>query len=101
MRTRENIRGTKNICGARIEHLRKEKGLMQKDILESMALQGVYITSPVLSKIEGQHRAVYDYELVAIANTLDVSVDDLIGRNEPAEEPEPIPTTIFTESSEI
>ena len=36
----------------------------------------------VLSKIEGQHRAINDYELLAIANTLDISIDDLLGRNE-------------------
>lgn len=82
MRTREQHRGTKNMCGMRIERLRREKGLLQKDILESLAMQGVPMTSPVFSKIEGQHRAIYDYELLAIANTLDVSVDELLGRGE-------------------
>jgi len=86
MRTRENVRGTKNICGMRIERLRREKGLLQKDMLESLALQGIPMTSPVLSKIEGQHRAIYDYELLAIANTLDVTVDELLGRSGDAEE---------------
>ena len=57
MRNREQYRGTKNICGIRIERLRKELGLKQKDLCESMALQGV-------------------------PNTLDISVDDLLGRNE-------------------
>lgn len=80
MRTRDQLRGTKNISGARIETLRRQKGLKQKDLLESLALQGIEMTSPVLSKIEGQHRAIYDYELVAIANTLDVTTDELLGR---------------------
>ena len=80
MRTREQLRGDKNISGMRIETLRKQKGLKQKDLLESLALQGVEMTSPVLSKIEGQHRAIYDYELLAIANTLDVTTDYLLGR---------------------
>lgn len=80
MRTREQLRGNKNVSGMRIEALRKQKGLKQKDLLESLALQGVEMTSPVLSKIEGQHRAVYDYELLAIANILDVSTDYLLGR---------------------
>ena len=35
-----------------------------------------------MAQIEGQHRAINDYELLAIANTLDISVDDLLGRNE-------------------
>ena len=80
MRTREQLRGNKNICGIRIESLRKEKGLKQVDMLESLALQGVEMTSSGLSKIEGQHRSVTDIELLAIANTLDVSVDVLLGR---------------------
>ncbi|MCQ2486680.1 MAG: helix-turn-helix domain-containing protein [Clostridia bacterium] len=82
MRTRDNTRGTKNICGIKIERLRRERGILQKDMLESLELQDVHMTAPVLSKIEGQHRAIYDYELVAIANTLDVSTDYLLGRVE-------------------
>lgn len=81
-RTREQLRGTSNICGIRIERLRREKGIKQKDMLESLALQGVSMTAATLSKIEGQHRGICDYELLAIANTLDLSVDDLLGRNE-------------------
>ncbi len=81
MRTREQLRGNKNVSGMRIEYLRQQKGLKQKDLLEALALQGVEMTSPVLSKIEGQHRAIYDYELLAIANTLDVTTDELLGRS--------------------
>ncbi|MDO4832199.1 MAG: helix-turn-helix transcriptional regulator [Clostridia bacterium] len=80
MRIREQLRGNKNICGARIEALRKEKGLKQVDIIESLALQGVDLNNSGLSKIEGQHRSINDYELLAIANTLDVSIDFLLGR---------------------
>lgn len=80
MRTREQLRGNKNICGARIENIRKEKGLKQVDIIESLLLQGIDLGSSGLSKIEGQHRGIYDYELLAIANILDVSTDSLLGR---------------------
>lgn len=80
MREREQLRGTKNICGIRIERLRLEHGIKQKELLESLALQGVVMTPSALSKIEGQHRALADYELLAIANTFDVSVDYLLGR---------------------
>ena len=80
MRTREQLRGNKNLCGMRIEFLRKEKGIKQVDMIESLALQGVNINSSGLSKIEGQHRGINDFELLAIANTLDVSVDELLGR---------------------
>ncbi len=80
LRIREQLRGDKNISGARIEAIRKEKGIKQVEMIESLALQGVDITSSGLSKIEGQHRGINDYELLAIANTLDVSIDELLGR---------------------
>ncbi|NLL63622.1 MAG: XRE family transcriptional regulator [Ruminococcaceae bacterium] len=80
MRTREHARGDKNISGLKIEMLRKERGLKQIDMLESLALQGVDMTSSGLSKIEGGHRGIYDFELLAIANILDISVDFLLGR---------------------
>ncbi len=80
MRIREQLRGSKNMSGARIEAIRKERGIKQVDMIESLSLQGVEMTSSGLSKIEGQHRLINDFELLAIANTLDVSVDYLLGR---------------------
>ncbi len=82
MRTRAERRGTKNICGRRIEELRKAQGLKQVDMLEALAVQGIEMSAPVLSKIEGQHRTLGDAELAAIANVLDVSADVLLGRVE-------------------
>ncbi|MBQ0135389.1 MAG: helix-turn-helix transcriptional regulator [Oscillospiraceae bacterium] len=80
MRIREQLRGDKNISGARIEAIRKERGIKQGDMIESLSLQGVNMTNSSLSKIEGQHRGINDFELLAIANTLDISVDYLLGR---------------------
>ncbi|MDD5885983.1 MAG: helix-turn-helix transcriptional regulator [Oscillospiraceae bacterium] len=83
MRSREQMRGNKNLCGRRIESMRKKKGIKQCEMLESLDLQGVHMTSSTLSKIEGQHRALTDIELTAIANTLDISADVLLGRIDP------------------
>lgn len=80
MRIREQVRGDKNISGARIEAIRKERGIKQVEMIESLAIQGIEMTNSGLSKIEGQHRGINDYELLAIANTLNVSVDYLLGR---------------------
>lgn len=80
MRIREQVRGDKNISGARIEAIRKERGIKQVEMIESLAIQGIEMTSSGLSKIEGQHRGINDFELLAIANTLNVSVDYLLGR---------------------
>ena len=73
------IMGTKNVIGAKVEILRKQKGLTQKDLAKVMVKKGVSISSTGLSKIESQNRMVSDIELVALSEIFEVSVDDLIG----------------------
>lgn len=80
MRTRENFRGNKNICGLRIEVLRKSKGIKQRDMVEALLEQGVEMSVSGLSKLEGQHRGISDFELLAFAEILAVSTDELLGR---------------------
>lgn len=82
MRNREQSRGNKNIVGARIEHIRKEKGMKQRDLLIKLEILGVDLDASGLSKIEGQHRAVCDRELLALADALEVPVAFLLGRQE-------------------
>ena len=66
MRVRKKEIGDSNIVGKKIEQRRKSIGMKQKD-------------ASGLSKIEGQIRHVNDYELVAFADILGVSVDWLLG----------------------
>lgn len=79
MRLREQELGNKNIIGTKIEQERKKKNIKQKDLLALLQLQGVDISSSALSKIEGQLRLVTDIELVALAKSLRVSADYLLG----------------------
>ena len=79
MRIRKLELGTKNSIGARVEKKRKEIGMKQKDLLVQLQRRGVEINSSGLSKLEGQVRSVFDYELVALADVLDVSVMWLLG----------------------
>lgn len=79
MRLREQELGNKNIIGARIEQERKKKNIKQKELLHLLQLQGVDISSSALSKIEGQLRLVTDIELVALAKSLKVSAEYLLG----------------------
>lgn len=82
MRKRKQALGTRNLCGARVEMVRKSKGMKQKDLLAQLQVKGVDLNASALSKLEGQLRSVSDIELVALAGILNVSVDWLIGRSD-------------------
>jgi hypothetical protein len=41
---------------------------------------GLDISPTSLSRLEGQYRLVQDYEIVAIAKALDISVEELLGK---------------------
>lgn len=79
VRLRKQELGTRNIVGAKVESRRKEMGLKQKDLLAQLIMKGVDLNASGLSKLEGQIRSVCDYEIVALAEILDVSVNWLLG----------------------
>lgn len=79
MRLRKQALGNRNLIGARVELARKNQGMKQKDLLAQLQVNGVDMNASGLSKLEGQIRFVTDFELVALANILDVSVDWLLG----------------------
>lgn len=79
MRIRKQALGDRNIIGAKIESIRKEKGLKQKDLLAKLEIRGIELDASGLSKLEGQIRCVTDKELLALAQELDVSIDWLLG----------------------
>lgn len=79
MRIRKQSLGDRNIVGARIEQRRKAIGLKQKDLLTQLQINGVDLNASGLSKLEGQLRYVTDFELVAIAKVLGVSINWLVG----------------------
>ncbi|MBQ4365536.1 MAG: XRE family transcriptional regulator [Clostridia bacterium] len=80
MRIRKQALGNRNIVGAKIEARRKELGMKQVDLLAQLQVKGIELTASGLSKLEGQLRSVNDYEVVAIAEILDVPVTWLLGQ---------------------
>ena len=78
MRVRKQPLGNSYISGSKIEKIRKSKGMKQKYIIEKLQIRGISMTISSLSKIEGQLRQVSDYELVAIADILEVPIADLV-----------------------
>ena len=79
MRLRKQERGNKNIIGAKVEEIRKQQGMKQKELLAQLQVNGIDMNASALSKLEGQVRLVTDYELAANAKILDVSVNSLLG----------------------
>lgn len=59
----------------------RRQNMKQKELLQRIWEFGIDMDAPALSKIEGQSRYVTDYELLAIAESLNVSVGWLLGRD--------------------
>lgn len=62
------------MVGARVTEARQKQGMQQNELLAKLQVSGIEISAPALSLLEGQKRPVSDFELVALAKALDVSV---------------------------
>lgn len=82
MRLRKQALGNRNLVGAHVEMARKNLGMKQKELLAQLQVNGIDMNASGLSKLEGQIRYVTDFELVALSNILNVSVDWLLGRED-------------------
>ncbi|TEB16218.1 hypothetical protein Psfp_01445 [Pelotomaculum sp. FP] len=80
MKPRKNPPGNKNMIGVKVVALRKARNIKQKDFLAKLQTVGLDISATSLSRLEGQYRLVQDYEIVAIAKALDISVEELLGK---------------------
>ena len=76
MRKRKAL-GNKNVVGANIERIRKERNISQQDFIAKIQVQGVDINPSSYSKLEGQTRIATDKEIYAIAKILNVKLEDL------------------------
>lgn len=81
VKPRKATYGTRNICGANIERIRKDLGMKQTTLISKMQLMGVDINPSSFSKLEGQVRIATDIELKAIATILGVTTDELLKEN--------------------
>ena len=77
MKPRKLPYGNKNICGANIERIRKEKGLKQLEVVAQLQVMGIDINPSSYSKLEGQRRLASDIEVQALARILEVPIEDL------------------------
>lgn len=79
---RKQVYGNKNLVGGRVKQIRKSKGLSQMQVMAQLQINGFDIDGTGLSKVEHRNRNVSDNELVILADTLHVSTDWLLGREE-------------------
>ncbi|MDL2215788.1 helix-turn-helix domain-containing protein [Ruminococcaceae bacterium OttesenSCG-928-N02] len=79
MKPRQQPPGDKNIIGAKVVAIRKERGIKQKEFLAQLQVLGMDISATSLSRLEGQYRLVQDYEVVIIAKALEIDVKELLG----------------------
>jgi len=69
---------SKNIIGPRVRELRKQQGLTQKALSEKLQLAGYDFTDLTVLRIESGDRFVTDYEVRALAKTLNVTYAALL-----------------------
>lgn len=82
MKKRKHELGNKNIIGARVTQARQLRNMKQIELLAKLQLKGIELSTPALSLLEGQKRPVTDFELLALADVLNVSVNWLLGTEE-------------------
>ena len=63
-----------------IREARLRARLSQSDLCRRLQLAGVIVERDVISRIENGGRFVADFEVVVIADVLEVSVDWLLGK---------------------
>jgi transcriptional regulator with XRE-family HTH domain len=70
--------GNKNIVGSKIVTIRNKRGIKQKDFLAQLQVLGMNISATGLSRLEGQHRLVQDFEVVILAKAVGLTADELL-----------------------
>ncbi len=77
MKPRKLSYGDSNIIGKNVEKMRLARGIKQKDFIARLQSNGLDINPTSYSKLEGQLRSASDKEVKAIAEVLNVSLDEL------------------------
>lgn len=70
----------KNLCGGRVRRLRLALGLAASELSSCLRDCGVFLSPEQVVAIEGRERRVRDFEFLALARALRVTVAALLGR---------------------
>ncbi len=70
--------GKCNVSGERIRQEREKSKMSQEKLAAKLQLLGLDVTQKAVSRIETGDRVVADYELIALAKALDVTIEYLL-----------------------
>ena len=79
MKTRKQAYGNRNIIGQHAERIRKERKILQHEMVAMLQAGGLDINPTSYSKLEGGGRMASDKEALAIARALRVPLSELFG----------------------
>lgn len=76
-------KGERNAIGKRIRaaRLMQKPPVSQEDLAARLAVRGIYFDRSAISRMEAQKRFIRDYEIIAIAECLNVSIEWLFRRS--------------------
>ena len=74
--------GSRNIVGAKVARIWKEKHIKQKDLVAILQSNGMDICDTSMSRLEGQNRLVQDFEVPILAEALGVTVEWLLNQED-------------------
>ena len=77
MKTRKQEYGNANMVGRKIEQIRKQQGIKQKDFIARIQIMGCDMNPTSYSKLEGQVRSATDREIYVISKILGVPMETL------------------------
>lgn len=66
-----------NIVGNKVKKYRLERNMSQQELSDRLETYAIYVCRGSISRIEGHCRTVTDYELKALAEILQVSIEDM------------------------
>ncbi len=74
----KNTDGSLNVCGAKVQELRKDKKWSQRELADQLQLKGIDLSKNAVQQIESGERFVTDIEVKAIAALFGISSDVLL-----------------------
>lgn len=74
----KNADGSLNVCGAKVQQMRKGNKWSQRELADQLQLKGVDLSKNAVQQIESGERFVTDIELKAFAALFGVSADTLL-----------------------
>ncbi|MDD5349034.1 MAG: helix-turn-helix transcriptional regulator [Chthoniobacteraceae bacterium] len=72
------MKAPRNMIGPKLRQIRFERGLTQPALAAMCQLKGWDMSRDMLARIEGQSRWVADFELVFLANVLELTTGELL-----------------------